>query len=297
MRTYFEHKTLVQSAMNAYNASHSTTIESTTNAALKTICGLFPIGMLCDSFDVTAGDDAWLPDNLAGIIAVFDSEKRRVWERGKAASNEDEELYRFYTEMVYSASSNDDLPFASTGSISAGESDLTCSDLFAMSEAGTDIVGMTLRIVNATHGEYYYTIDSINEDETIHLSGSHPYAETDSVVTILRETSKRIRFVDTLEQAIETGTFTVHYWKFPNPLSQNTDIIPLEYPDLLELITIRRIPETKNRRPVSKTEIDDAFALAKKREPDQSFPSKPRGQQGSPIIAQRSVNGYKSRGR
>lgn len=293
MRTYLQHSNIIKDALGATNSDKTAQIERTTNVCLQTICGLFPVGMLCTSMEVTAGDDAWLPDNIAGITAVYDSDGNIVWERGEGASAADEEIYRYYEENVYASPASDALPFLSAGSISAGGSELTASD--SAEDAGV-VAGMTVRIVNATHGEYYYKISSVS-GTLITIAGAHPYAEIGVEVSVLREMSRRIRFVDDSEDAVTSGTFTIYYWTYPNPLSKDTDIIPLAYPDALELMTIRRMPETKSRRPVAKGELDDAISLAQVREPDQSLPARPSGQQGKPLIASRpNSDAYSVRG-
>lgn len=283
MRTFKQHMDTIKQAMNtAYSATKSAEIVAATNISANTIAGLFYIDALKGKIDVAAGDDAWMPDNYAGILLVRDSNGNRIYERGEAAVGMDEEMDRFYTEKVWAAPSDAGLPFKSTGSISAGGSRLTCADLLTLS--ATEVVpGLTVRIVNATYGEFYYEIDSINDDDTFQLKGVHPFAEADTEVSILREVSTRLKFVDYSENEVSSGTFTVYYWRYPNPLTQNTDIIPFAYPDYLELMTIRRMPETKDRRPVSKRELDEARDLAKHREPKGMPPSVPKSQQGSPF--------------
>lgn len=298
MRTFKIHKALVEDAMNAANqVQKQQEIIDASNVCMNTLAGLFPIGGLMRKITVTAGDDAWLPDNLAGITMVRDNEDNsRLIERGEAAAFSDEEFEKYYEEIVYKAASSSAFPFKSTGSIAAGSSDLTCADLYNLSQTEA-IAGLTVRIVNATYGEYYYEIDSINVDNTIALKGSHPYDETNVEVTIRREMSRRIRFVDSSEELIESGDYDVYYWVYPNPFSQDTDIIPLIYPDVLELMTIRRLPETKDRRPVSKTEIDNAITMAKKREPNQSPPARPLTQQGGIFkMGKTGDSPYNSRG-
>ena len=147
----------------------------------------------------------------------------------------------------------------------------------------SDFADLIVCITNETYGDYYYGIISVNEDNTFNLSGTHPFGETDSVVTIFREATTRINFVDYSEKDITSGTYDVFYWTFPNPLTQDDDIIPFAYPDYLELMTIRRLPETKGRRPVSKTELEKAEAAARKAEPAQKPPSRPMTAQGSPF--------------
>lgn len=283
MRTFKQHMDIIKQAMNtAYSATKTLEITSATNISANSIAGLFYIDALKGKVVVSAGDDAWMPDNYAGIVLVRDEDGGRVYERGEAAAASDEEIKRFYTEKVWEAPADDALPFKSTGSILAGGSKLTCADLLTLSATET-IPGQTVRIVNSTYGEFYYEIDSINDDDTFQLKGIHPFAETETEVTIRREVSTRLKFVDDSETEITTGSFTVYYWKFPNPLTQDTDIIPFAYPDYLEIMTIRRMPETKDRRPVSKNELDEAKAEAKKKEPKAMPPPVPKNQQGTPF--------------
>lgn len=294
MRTYKQHKEIVKDAMNSVLANNDALIERNTNVCMQTIAGSFPIGATMAEMDVTAGTAAWLPENLAGIVDVRDSEDRQVFERGASTQDTDEELYRYFVENVKATPASDGLPFASTGSITSDTNALTAGH---DAEAAGVLSGMTVRIVNATHGEYYYKISSVDGTDIV-IEGAHPYTESGVEITVLRADSRRIRFVDPDEELLSSGTFTVYYWTYPNPLSQDTDIIPLAYPDALEVMTIRRIPDTKNRRPVSKTEIDDSLALAQRREPVQRRPFRPVGQQGRPfVMATPDSEAYNERGR
>lgn len=308
MRTYATHKEIVQEAMKSSVSDQAAKIERNTNACMQTIAGLFPVSALCRKIDVTAGDDAWLPDNLAGIISVYDSNKVKIHERNAAYVNEDEDVVRYYKENVQATPSNSDLPFVSTGIISAGSNKVYCEDIANLDAASIDTTGMTLRIYNATHKDYYYKIadgSAVGAPPTeepgnyscFEIEGTHPYAEEGSEITILRDQASRIRFVDADEEEITSGTYTIHYWIYPNPLSLDTDIIPLAYPDVLELMTIRRIPESKDRRPVSKGEIDNALSIAQRREKISAMPAAPRGQQGTPFkFGPMSTSAYGIRG-
>lgn len=160
-----------------------------------------------------------------------------------------------------------------------------------------DLVGLVVCITNSTYGNYYYRITSINSDDTFDLSGTHPHAETNAVVTIYKEWNQIIRFVDDSEEEVTSGSYTVYYWTIPNPMTQDDDIIPFAYPTYLELLTLRSLPETKNRRPVSKRELDDAQARAKKEEPIEQPPSRPLTAQGSPFsFGSASSEAYSVRG-
>ena len=397
MRTYGQHKAIIQDAIKQNVSNRDSMIERNTNVCMQTLAGLFPIGALCRKIEVEAGDNAWLPDNLAGIRAVYDSNNKRVYERSAFATNEDEEITRYYKEVVIDTPSNSDLPFVSTGIISAGSNKVYCEDIANLDAASIDTTGMTLRIYNATHKDYYYKIADgsavgaplsltilgagttgangkyivdneqlhgwntyskgdyfifaatngtswyLNVDEGVEggliilyygkstvpgtpptswsvgpgsgslpaptatlgnynscfeIEGTHPYEETGSEITILRDQSSRICFVDADEEEITSGTYTIHYWIYPNPLSLDTDIIPLAYPDVLELMTIRRIPESKDRRPVSKGEIDNALSIAQRREKISAMPAAPRGQQGTPFkFGPMSTSAYGIRGK
>lgn len=396
MRTYGQHKAIIQDAIKQNVSNRDSMIERNTNVCMQTLAGLFPIGALCRKIEVEAGDNAWLPDNLAGIRAVYDSNNKRVYERSAFATNEDEEITRYYKEVVIDTPSNSAIPFASTGTVAAGSNLVYCEDIENLDDASIDTTGMTLRVVNSTHGEYYHKIDSgsavgvplsvtiedagttgangeysvdaeqvhgwnayikgdyyiyaatngtswyLTVDEGVEggltilyygtstvpgtpptswsvglgsgslpaptatlenytcfeIEGTHPYEEAGSEITILRDQSFRIRFVDADEEEITSGTYTIHYWIYPNPLSLDTDIIPLAYPDVLELMTIRRIPESKDRRPVSKGEIDNALSIAQRREKISAMPAAPRSQQGTPFkFGPMSTSAYGIRGK
>lgn len=162
---------------------------------------------------------------------------------------------------------------------------------------GDDFAGTVVCITNDTNGDYYYKVTSLNDDNTFNLNRSHPYDETDVVVRVFTESATRIRFVDYSEADVTSGTYDVFYWTYPNPLSKDEDVIPFAYPDYLELMTLRRLPETKDRRPVSKTEIDGARMLAKKKENIQAPPVRPLTAQGSPFsIGPSETGAYTARG-
>lgn len=146
-----------------------------------------------------------------------------------------------------------------------------------------DFSELTVCITNEDYGDFYYRIESVNEDNTFNLSGTHPFDEDESDVTIYREATTRIYFTDYSEEEITSGTYDVYYWTYPNPLTQDDDIIPFAHPDYLELLTIRRLPETRDRRPVSKTELDASRNEAKRIEPNQMPAPQPTTTQGSPF--------------
>jgi len=412
MRTLKQHLNSVMHAMSTrQSVDKKNEIINATNISANSIAGMFPIGQLMKK--ITVGPESRLPSNMAGISVVRDtSDGSRMWERGEGSVGSDEEVGRYYLDIEYEPFSKLGLPFKSTGSISEGESVLTCDDMVSLAEGaylykhqvgetvyntrldagGNPVVdaegklviypvpstlfnpqlpgvrfydsGLTnngqivfygeneelaywnsatlgwiiteiadvgevtpdgyfvitdgngeglgdwkwlfltfgsieessvetisdddfsdyvVCITNPTYGDFYYNITSVNYDATFNISRTHPFDETDSVVTIYREATSRIRFVDYSEQEITSGTYDVFYWTYPNPLTQDDDVIPFAYPDYLELLTIRRLPETKDRRPVSKREMEDAKAAAKKKEPKQFVHPRPTTAQGSPF--------------
>ncbi len=299
MRSFGMHIDLVQSAMNDLNANvHREEVITASNAAMGTLAGKFPIGLLCRKKTITSdADGSFLPTNLAGITVVREtSTGRRVWSRGAGAAGADESIYRYYEDIDVAAESDTSLPFAGAGSISADGNEITCAALLALADTET-LAGLTLVIHNVEFGSYYYEIDEVAGGKII-LKGNHPYLENDVTIQVRPNQTKRIHFVNAEEAAIASTEFDVYYWIYPNPMSLDSDVIPLVYPDVLELITIRRIPETKDRRPVGKSEIEDAIKIARKAEPDQSVPVQPLTEQGNVFTLNPDINRipYKRRG-
>ena len=302
MKTLKQHLDMVMVAMNDASARRNEGLAiDVTNVCMGEIASSFPIGVLTDTIAVTSGADAYLPPNLAGIISVRRSDTGvLVWPRDQAGARADENIPRYFTSLVPAAESDSDLPFLSTGSISAGGSTITCPALYVLSET-VDLVGMTIVVNNEQYGNYFYTIESVNDDDqTIGITGNHPYEETNADIRVRpAELSQKFTVVDSAEAEIDNVEFNVCYWKTPNPLSLPTDIIPMAYPTLLELMTIRRLPNTKDRRPVSKSELDDAQRVARVREPKIGVSQKPVDESGQKFTFSPSYNGrqpYVNRG-
>jgi len=292
------HIDLVQAAMSDLHADvHRQKIITATNASLGTMAGKFAIGMLCRKVTVTSSSDgAFLPTNLAGFNAVRASDDNQlVWERGAGSAVADESIYRYFTDVDVTAESDSGLPFVGTGAIEARGNEVTCADLLALADTET-LAGLTLIISDEDYGDYYYEIDEVT-DTVIVLKGNHPYQETEVEIRVRPNQTKRMHFVDDSETVITGTTFDVYYWICPNPLTLDNDIIPLIYADALELSVIRRIPETKDRRPVSKSELEDAMKIARTAEPDQSIPSQPLSEQGNAFtLSPTGKTPYKMRG-
>jgi len=281
--------------MNAAQAASKTQeIINATNLSANSIAGAFAIGQLMRKITVAPGDR--LPSNIAGISMVRNAaDDSRMWERGEGAVGSDEEIGRYFLDVSHAPFSDSGFPFKSTGSITAGSSVLTCADLAAMVDE--DLTDYVVCITNETYGDFYYEITKDNGDDTFDLFKAHPFTESDVTVTVFREATTRINFVDYSEQELTSGSYDVYCWVYPNPLTQDDDIIPFAYPDYLELMTIRRLPETKDRRPVSKTELEKSEAIAKAKEPRQKSPSRPKTAQGAPFsMGQKDSDTYIVRG-
>ena len=282
MRRLGIHIDLIQAAMSDLNANaYRQEIITATNASLGIMAGKFAIGMLCRKITVTSSaDGAFLPTNLAGFNAVrVSSDNQLVWERGEGAAGADESVYRYFTDVDVTAESDSGLPFVGEGAITAKGNEITCAELLTLADTET-LAGLTLIISDEDYGDYYYEIDEVTSTVIV-LKGNHPYAETAVEIRVRPNQTKRIHFVDDSETAITGTEFDVYYWIYPNPLTLDNEIIPLIYADALELSVIRRIPETKDRRPVSKSELEDAMKIARKAEPDQSVPSRPLNERGN----------------
>jgi len=282
MRRFGTHIDLIQAAMNDLNANvHRQEIVTATNASLGSMAGKFSIGLLCRKSTIaSSADGAFLPTNLAGINAVRVSDTNQlVWSRGEGAAAADESIYRYFEDVDVTAESDSALPFVGVGAIAAGGNEVICAELLTLSAAET-LDGLTLVISDTDYGDYYYEIDEV-AGGVIVLKGNHPYVDAAAEIRVRPNQTKRMHFVDDTETVISGTNFDVYYWIYPNPLSLDSDIIPLIYADALELAVIRRIPETKDRRPVSKGELEDAMKLARKAEPDQSVPTQPLNERGN----------------
>ena len=297
MRRLGTHVDLIQASMNDIHANiHRSKIITATNAAMETLAGKFSIGMLCRKITVVSSlEGAILPSNLAGISVVRESGSNRlVWKRGEGAVGSDESVYRYFTNVTPKMETDSGLPFLGSGDIEVNSNELSCPELYAL---GEDLIGETLVLTNSELGDYSYTITAV-EGDVITLDRKHPYAEDDAEVRVRPNWTKRIHFVDNSESFVASSSFDIYCWVYPNPLSLDRDMIPLVYPDVLELMTIRRIPETKDRRPVSKKEIEEAIKLAQNAEPNNGLHSAPLTEQGNGFTFSPSIGRtpYKMRG-
>jgi hypothetical protein len=298
MRRLGTHISLIQGVLNDLHANQKRgEIVKATNAVLEMLAGEFSIGLLCRSATVTASaKGAYLPSNLAGFNRIVESSTgREAYRRGEGAAINDEEIYRYYTDFDTTAESDSALPFTGYGSIAAKSSEVVSEELLALSETET-LTGLNLMLLDPDYGAYYYTITGVTETG-ITIDGVHPYQETQVSISVRPNHTPRIHFVDASEEKITGTQFDIYYWIYPNPLTQDSDIIPLIYADAIEVMTVRRIPETKDRRPVSKTEIEEAKKIAQAREPSQGIPARPLSEQGNVFtLSPKNKSPYKMRG-
>jgi len=243
-----------------------------------------------ESMDFTANTDEtglWVPGNLAGIDAVWDTDHEvRFWPRGRAGVAADDQGYRFYLYRPSSShlASGDDV------TLQDGAMSFTSSDLDTAVAAGADVTDAWVRF-GAELG--YYQITNTASPYLITPAYQGPDLAQENFRVRDWEVSKKMVLLDPSENKLADRTVELHYWRYPTPIFDDDDLIPLATAKFLVLRVLRAIPEAKARRPVSQTEIDTEYARAKKMNPGFVLPQSPRDRHGNMFSFSRQI--FKSR--
>lgn len=244
--------------------------------------------MLRDTLSISwsAGTPYLLPSDLIGIDLVWDEDNYIEYVgRNRSHAEKDEPLYRYVT---YPA----ETPLAelTDAKLVPGLASLVSTQL-AAEELGDDIVGEFVQVegdwqlyeITAQSGTLF-TIDPA-------FKGA---GEIDQAIAVVRPAqTQMIDLVAPDNVSIPTTTLKIHYWRQPGTLRDPHDIVPFPTADVLELRTLSRIPEARQLRPVSQTQVDQALQEALALNPDKPSPRRAKDRLGR-VLTQSPLH-YKAR--
>lgn len=222
------------------------------------------------SIDFTADTTTtglWLPSNLMGIERVRDNDDDfEFLPRDRCDAYEaDDQGYRYFTKQ------------GSTTPLASG-TDLILSKEATTFTADTLAVDHTGYYIRFGHQLGYYLLSAI---KTFGPAYNGPKLASEDWVIRDKDTQKLV-ILDPAEDELTDRTVLVHYWEAPEPLYKDSDSIVLPISRPLELATLRALPEAKDRRPVSESELKEAIEEALKLNPDHPRSSKPRDRNNNP---------------
>lgn len=237
------------------------------------ICGKISWAPLRESITLdfsSAGENGLLlPSNLYGIDRVRDEVNGIDFiMRDPQEVSPDEAGYRAYRTFP----SRDPWNRGDDIRIQKGATMFTSATVDAFVLAGNSIIGEYLKVASEPG---YYKITS----DTSPYSISETYYGPDNIQAeymIRPSETTRLFLIDPSETILQDRSVVVYYWSAPRPLYNDND--PIIFPDatILKLMILRELPEAKKRRPVSKTEMDDAMSEAKRLNPQFPITSAPR---------------------
>jgi hypothetical protein len=220
------------------------------NDKLIDLCRQHPYEALRRSIDVTASaDGVLLPANLIDIRMVRNATANQdpfeVFRRDKKDLPPDDSGYRYYAE----AYGQEPLVYKSDLEIGKGVDTFTSAGL-------TDDHTGDYIVFGEEPG--YYLLTAAKEFEPTYYG---PKIEADGEYIIRPAATRRLFVVDDNEEITTTlTTLRVYYWEHPQPLYLDVQEPPLPYPEALMLMVLRALPEARERRPVSLSELEAAIA-------------------------------------
>ncbi len=222
------------------------------------------------------GAGMWLPSDLFGIDAVREHDDEYEFiERDQSNVEPDEYGYRF-TRVIGSETA---LLDAEDLIINKGAANFLSAAVDALVTAGTTVKDQYMRI-GADMG--YYKIGSNTSPYSISPSYYGDSYDGQEAPFVIRPTeTQKMHIYDASEDELEDRTVVVYYWKAPKPLFRLQDVIILPNSKLLELETLRKLPEAKALRPVSQSELDATWAETKKLNPSFKRSQNPRDKHNS----------------
>ncbi|MDD2657580.1 MAG: hypothetical protein PHD04_02880 [Candidatus Pacebacteria bacterium] len=208
------------------------------------------------------GAGMWLPSNIFGIDAVREhDEEYEFIERDSSAMEEDEYGYRFTRVR----GSDTALIDAEDLVVNKGGSSFASTAVDAYVAAGGTVSGQYMRIGSQMG---YYKIGSNTSPYSITPTyQGESQSGTNCPFMVRPPETQKMHIYDASEEELEDRTVVVYYWKCPDPLYRDQDMIVLPSSSLLELLTLRKLPEAKTLRPVSQNELDGAWASTIKLNP------------------------------
>lgn len=200
----------------------------------------------------------WLPSDLLGIDFVWDSTNEvEFFNQDRVATKDDGWGNRYYTYFP----SRTSLWEGTDCYVSKGGSSFTSALLTADGEDPDgqyvqfdDELGMYL--VSSATTPFTFTPVYHGENKSRTPFAVRPWAST-----------RKMSIIDEAEDYLYDRSVDVYYWKMPVPLYRNQDIILLPTSDILKFRTLRSIPESKGKFPVSTSMLKDALASALRANP------------------------------
>lgn len=293
MQTFGQITRDILEAMNRVNdPDMELRVRNAINIVLPEICAELSVAQLRDKVTLDFSDDSYdtgmlLPSDLIGIDEVKDSDGYSYYERNRFGIDPDEAGYRYYryyprtTPLIQGT----DLSVTNEGSSFTSAT----LDAAIVAETISTAVGEYVRF---GQGAEYYKITTNTSPYSFTPTYYGPTL-TNADVMVRPEETQRMVLIDPTETALTDRTMTVYYWKAPRALYRASDRVPLATAMPLVLRVLRRMPEAKERRPVSQGEIDRAMAMLKRLNP--AFPRHPnvRGVTNKPMSY--STNPFKTR--
>ena len=246
-----------------------TRVEDLLNDELFSYCKKHPFLALRRSIDITTSTDGViLPSTLVDVRRVRNAttseEPYEVFRRDKKDLDPRDRGYRYYTE----AYGDEPADYAADVAIDKGATTFTSSTIT------DDHTGKYIRF-GEEPGLYLLTAA-----KTFEPAYYGPKLEEGECVICPKETQRLFLVDEDEEVTTDLSTLRVYYWVLPQPLYNDSDTSPLPLDDILELRVLRGLPEARDRRPVSKKEIEEAWADCQSADPAWLFDEQPRSRAG-----------------
>lgn len=259
---------------------------SVLNAEYYKICSAYSIHKLRDvaELDFSSAEAAGiiLPGDLMGIDAIRDQDYgQRFYERDRGDIDPDEDGYR----ATRFAPETDDEFFARDLRLNNGANTFTSA---ALTADGTDYTDDYVRF--GTEPGFYKLTAAMTFEPRYwgpRLSGED--------FRIRPKETEYLSLFDDAEELWTEGTVDVHYWRAPQPLYRDSDVIALADSDWLELRVLRKLPEAKERRPVSQSALEKAEKTLLAKTPSFSI-DKPRRDRQKNVFGFKNTGYYDRRG-
>ena len=256
------------------------------NSDYRAIAARESWAQLRENMELTwAGDPLQLPSNVQGIDLVFDELNGLEFlprNRAETVTNTNAVLYSTY--HVGSA-----LAQVEDGAFAPSESSFDSPELEAL---GLDTVG-----------EFFYVDSEEQLYEITAVSGSLVTFTPDykglasksaAVVTVRPANTLMLDLHGPYDAQLPTTTLQFHYWKQPDTLTKPEDIVYLPTQDVLVKRSLGNLPEARKLRPITKSDISEAFQEATGINPDRPRPRLAKGVTGRAIDFTRNYYGASS---
>lgn len=235
-------------------------------------------------FSTISSGGMQLPSDLLGIDLVWDdTDGIEFWPKNRPDAQIDGWGYRYYLKPTATTdlASYDDLI------LSKGGSSFTSADLTA---AGTDPDGEYV-LFDDEPGYYKITSSTTPFTFTPTYHGENKNYKTFRIRPW--ETTWDLVLIDEDEDALYDRDVDVYYWRAPQPLYRDSDIIVVPNADLLFFRVLWGIPQSKQLYPVSESRLDDALAKAIKQNPN--FPRVMAARDKRGLIMDMNTNPFQTR--